>query len=278
MGEQGASASGCETLATAVPSHMPIADNASRNSETLSPTAPRAADEAMEHLEAPAAPPLRPAPRRRSGVTSALVLALIVGAIVALSAWYLTRPTPLMIQGEADSTRIDIAARVDGRLERLLVERGETVAAGQQLLEIDNPELLAKLDEAKAGRNLAEAELARVHAGTRAETIAVRKAEIDRAAADLTLAQNTHDRRAQLAAKQVASQQQLDEATDALRVAERSHEQATRDEPRSGAPRSIDDARIEAVIVRTLETLPPDATHWSSRGMAMASGLLVSTV
>jgi len=50
------------------------------------------------------------------------------------------------------------------------------------------------------------------------------------------------------------------------------------DEPRSGTPRTIDDARIEAVIVRTLETLPPDATHWSSRSMAKASGLSVSTV
>jgi transposase len=51
-----------------------------------------------------------------------------------------------------------------------------------------------------------------------------------------------------------------------------------RDEPHSGAPRTVDDARIEAVIVRTLETLPPNATHWSSRGMARASGLSVSTV
>ena len=38
------------------------------------------------------------------------------------------------------------------------------------------------------------------------------------------------------------------------------------------------DTRIEAVIVRTLETQPPDATHWSSRDMARASGLSVSTV
>jgi transposase len=50
------------------------------------------------------------------------------------------------------------------------------------------------------------------------------------------------------------------------------------DEPRSGTPRTIDDARIEAVIVRTLESAPPNATHWSSRGMAEASGLSVSTV
>lgn len=50
------------------------------------------------------------------------------------------------------------------------------------------------------------------------------------------------------------------------------------DEPRSGAPRSVEDARIEAVVTRTLESVPPDATHWSSRGMAAASGLSVSTV
>ncbi len=51
-----------------------------------------------------------------------------------------------------------------------------------------------------------------------------------------------------------------------------------RDEARCGAPRTVDDARVEAVIVSTLESFPSDATHWSSRGMAKASGLSTSTV
>jgi transposase len=51
-----------------------------------------------------------------------------------------------------------------------------------------------------------------------------------------------------------------------------------RDEPRSGAPRTIEDAHIEAVIVKTLESVPENATHWSSRGMAKASGVSVSSV
>jgi transposase len=42
------------------------------------------------------------------------------------------------------------------------------------------------------------------------------------------------------------------------------------DAPRSGAPRSIDDARIDAVIARTLESVPANATHWSTRSMAQA--------
>lgn len=51
-----------------------------------------------------------------------------------------------------------------------------------------------------------------------------------------------------------------------------------RDEARSGTPRTIEDARIEAVVVRTLESVPDGATHWSSRSMARACGLSVSTV
>jgi transposase len=51
-----------------------------------------------------------------------------------------------------------------------------------------------------------------------------------------------------------------------------------RDEPRSGTPRTLDDERIEAVIVRTLESLPANATHWSSRSMAKASGVSISSV
>ena len=50
------------------------------------------------------------------------------------------------------------------------------------------------------------------------------------------------------------------------------------DEPRPGAPRQIGDDQIEAVIVRTLETTPRGATHWSLRDMAKASGVSRSTV
>ncbi|MEQ1575734.1 MAG: IS630 family transposase [Vicinamibacterales bacterium] len=45
------------------------------------------------------------------------------------------------------------------------------------------------------------------------------------------------------------------------------------DEPRVGAPRSITDADVEAIIVKTLETTPPGETHWSTRGMAKVAGI-----
>jgi transposase len=45
------------------------------------------------------------------------------------------------------------------------------------------------------------------------------------------------------------------------------------DEPRPGAPRKVTDEQVESVIVKTLESQPSGATHWSTRSMAKASGL-----
>jgi transposase len=50
------------------------------------------------------------------------------------------------------------------------------------------------------------------------------------------------------------------------------------DEPRPGRPRTISDAQVERVIVTTLEQAPADATHWSTRSMAAATGLSQATI
>jgi len=45
------------------------------------------------------------------------------------------------------------------------------------------------------------------------------------------------------------------------------------DEPRPGAPRSITDAQVEEVVTKTLESMPVNSTHWSTRLMAQKAGL-----
>jgi HlyD family secretion protein len=166
----------------------------------------------------------------------ALIVAALVAAILGLTIWYLAKPQPILIQGEADAVRIDISARIDGRVGERPVERGQNVAAGQLLFKIDNPELTTRWQEAKAALAVAEANLAHIEAGTRAEEIAQKKAAMEIAASNLILAQRTYDRTKELAQTGNAPVQRLDEATNSLTVSQRSAEQAkqARDEAVAG--------------------------------------------
>src|ERR1700733_10864212 len=88
-----------------------------------------------------------------------IIVGVVVAVVAGLSIWYLVRPEPLLVQGEVDATRFDIAARVDGLVSEIPVERGQNVATGAVLVRIDNPENLAKLKQAVAARAVAEAQL-----------------------------------------------------------------------------------------------------------------------
>jgi len=50
------------------------------------------------------------------------------------------------------------------------------------------------------------------------------------------------------------------------------------DEPRPGAPRTVSDDQVEQVVVQTLESTPCGETHWSTRGLAKATGLSRMTI
>ncbi len=50
------------------------------------------------------------------------------------------------------------------------------------------------------------------------------------------------------------------------------------DEPRPGAPRKVSDAQVEKVIIQTLESTPRGEMHWSTRGLAKATGLSRMTI
>ena len=154
------------------------------------------------------------------------MVGVAVVAIASLSIWYLVRGQPLLVQGEVDATRFDMAARVDGRVADIPVERGQDVAAGSVLVKIDNPETLAQKNQAITAELVAEAQLAHINAGTRAEDIAARKAALDRAQAAVVLANKTYDRISELTGHGHASVAELDKATDSLQENQRAADQA----------------------------------------------------
>src|ERR1700730_18484047 len=155
-----------------------------------------------------------------------IIVGIVAAVVVAVSAFYLLRPEPLLVQGEVDATRLDIAARVDGRVKKIPVNRGQNVPAGAVLVQIDNPETLAKHGQMGAAMAVAEAQLANVLVGTRAEVIAARKAELERAQSALVLAQKTFDRTHTLTEQGNAPQARLDQVTDSLHESERAVDQA----------------------------------------------------
>ncbi|WP_046868404.1 HlyD family secretion protein [Microvirga massiliensis] len=161
-----------------------------------------------------------------SARASSIVVGLVAVAVAGSSIWYLVRPEPLLVQGEVDATRFDIAARVDGRVGEIPVDRGQNVEAGAVLVRIDNPETIAKHAQTVAAKVVAEAQLANINAGTRAEVIAARKAARERAEASVIFAQKTFDRVSQLAGQGNASQARLDQVIDTLHESERMLDQA----------------------------------------------------
>ena len=166
------------------------------------------------------------APKSVASRVPAIIVGVVIAAIAGLSIWYLVRPAPLLVQGEIDATRFDIAARVDGRVAEIPVVRGQNVAAGAVLVKIDNPETVAKRAQSIAARVVAEAQLANIRVGTRAEVIAARKAAQERAESNVVLAQKTFDRTRTLTEQGNAPQARLDQATDALHETGRAVDQA----------------------------------------------------
>jgi HlyD family secretion protein len=169
-----------------------------------------------------------PIPERKTSPSTvpSMVVIAVVAAIVGLSVWYLVRGQPLLVQGEVDATRFDMAARVDGRVAEIPVDRGQNVAAGAVLVKIDNPETLAQRNQAATAELVAAAQLAHINAGTRVEQIAARKAALDRAESAVVLAQKTYDRINKLTGLGHASVADLDKATDSLDESQRAADQA----------------------------------------------------
>ena len=213
--------------------------------------------------------------------TPSIVVGIVAAIVVALSVFYLLRPEPLLVQGEADATRLDIAARVDGRVKEIPVEHGQNVPAGAVLVRIDNPETLAKHGQMKAATAVAEAQLANVLAGTRAETIAARKAELERAQAALVLAQKTFDRTNTLTEQGNAPQARLDQVTDTLHESERAVDQAKsaydqavngytkeeRDIARTNVEKANADIQAVQSLVDQLEVYAPVASQVYQRNV-----------
>jgi HlyD family secretion protein len=117
-------------------------------------------------------------------------------------------------------TKVEIKSKANGIIEHLLVDVDNVVQPGQILAELDKENLTARLREARA--NLEAAEAAREGAVAQ-----LKKNEIEAESPDVAFARRNHERARQLSEQKLVSQSQLDEAKTALEQAENRQRAAT---------------------------------------------------
>jgi len=117
-------------------------------------------------------------------------------------------------------TKVEIKSKANGIIEKLFVNVDQVVQPGQVLVELDRENLTARLREARA--NLQAAEAAREAAAAQ-----LKKNEIEAEAPDVAFARRNHDRAQQLFEQRLVSQSTLDDAKSALEQAENRQRAAT---------------------------------------------------
>jgi HlyD family secretion protein len=149
------------------------------------------------------------------------LLALLVLALLVASgyAWYRGQDAddgPLVLYGNVDVREVSLGFRQSGRVARLPVEEGDRVPAGQLLAELDDEPFQHAVAAARAQVAQAEAALARLEAGSRAQEIEQAREAQRQAAAVFASRELAYRRQRELSASGATSRQALDSARYAL--------------------------------------------------------------
>ena len=148
--------------------------------------------------------------RARSGwgwLVSALVLTTL-----ALAFWWAYRPASERLQGQIEAQSYSVSSKVPGRIESVVVEKGQSLGKGALAFTIVSPELEAKLQQAQAGEAAAGALAQEAENGARAQQIAAAKDQWLKAKSAALLYQKTFQRVDNLYRDGVVSLQKRDEA------------------------------------------------------------------
>ena len=141
-----------------------------------------------------------------------IVLVALIAAVAVLGILF-SKPQPALIQGEAEATEYRVSGKVPGRIEAFYAKEGEIVHKGDTLVDIDSPEVRAKLAQARGAYAAASAQRNKANTGARKEEIAGAYEIWQKALTGEDIAKKTLDRATRLHEQKVISDQKFDEAT-----------------------------------------------------------------
>ncbi|MEH0689714.1 efflux RND transporter periplasmic adaptor subunit [Vibrio cholerae] len=143
---------------------------------------------------------------------------LLTAAAIALTSWVgysvydAYQPQPVRLQGQIEAQQYSISSKVPGRIDQVLVRKGDNVTKGQLIFTLHSPEIAAKLEQAKAGEKAADALAQEAEKGARAQQIQAAKDQWLKAQAAAELMEKTYLRVNNLFNDGVVAEQKRDEA------------------------------------------------------------------
>lgn len=156
---------------------------------------------------------------QNSNMLLAFLTLLGVIVVVAVVGFFLLRKGPEIIQGQAEATEYRVSSKVPGRILEFRVKEGQTVKAGDTLAILEAPEVMAKMEQARAAEAAAQAQNEKALKGARREQIQTAYEMWQKAKAGVEIAEKSHKRVKNLFDQGVMPAQKLDEVTAQLNAA-----------------------------------------------------------
>ena len=156
---------------------------------------------------------MAPIKSQNSNMLLAFLTLLGVIAIVAVVGFFMLRKGPEIIQGQAEVTEYRVSSKVPGRILEFRVKEGQSVNAGDTLAILEAPDVVAKMEQARAAEAAAQAQNAKAIKGAREEQIQAAYEMWQKAQAGVTIAEKSYQRVKNLYEQGVMPAQKLDEVT-----------------------------------------------------------------
>jgi len=155
----------------------------------------------------------------KNKVINALLGVFVILVILGVSLWYMSAASVSYLQGQVEATQINVASKIPGRIEQIIVKEGDKVVADQLLAIISTPEIDAQLSQVKSVRTAAQALDEKVDAGARSQEVLATYNVWQQAKAGAELALKTYQRVENLYNDKVVAAQKRDEAYTQYQVA-----------------------------------------------------------
>jgi HlyD family secretion protein len=181
--------------------------------------------------------------------------------VVAIAGFFMLRKGPEIIQGQAEVDEYRVSSKVPGRILEFRVKEGQSVNAGDTLAILEAPEVQAKMAQAQAAEEAAQAQNEKAIKGARQEQIQTAYEMWQKARAGVEIAEKSYKRVKNLFEQGVMPAQKLDEIS-AQRNAAIATEKAAKAQitmAKNGAER--EDKMAAAALVNRAKVLLPKWNH-----------------